>query len=101
MSVDNICSIETSWTFGVLPVVLICGVVVVLVLILCQVLCTILIARADGGTRLTFVHTDGSDVIHVPVYGRVRWVDVLVGTPLWYRKGLLLFFASFSIRYFR
>ena len=82
------CACTTAWIFGAFPVVLTCGIAGVLAFMIFQTLYTTVIARARGATRVSFADTDGSNVLHVPVYGRVTWVDVLVGTPLWQRKGL-------------
>ena len=84
------CTCTTAWLSGVFPVVFTCGSAIVLAFIIFQTLYTAVIARARGATRLSFANTDGESVLHVPVYGRVTWVDVLVGTPLWQRKGSFL-----------
>ena len=81
------CTCTTAWLFGVFPVAFTCGTAIVLAFMILQTLYTTVIARARGATRLSFANTDGESVLHVPVYGRVTWVDVLVGTPLWQRKG--------------
>jgi hypothetical protein len=84
------CTCATTWLSGVFPVVFTCGIAIVLAFMILQTLYTTVIARARGASRLSLADTDGESVLHVPVYGRVTWVDVLVGTPLWQRKGLFM-----------